>query len=85
MSKRRVLGSSLSSLMRRPVLAAESVRALMSVRRRARPWPSSDYLGWRLHTAYGEGGDSAFDAQDFLHYLEWRRRMRIMGRWDLWT
>lgn len=84
MSKRRVLGSSLSSLMRRPWLAAESVRALMSVRRRARPWPSREYLGWRLHTAYGDG-ESALDATDFIHYLEWRRRMRMMGRWDLWT
>jgi hypothetical protein len=84
MSKRRVLGSSLSSLMRRPALAAESVRALMSVRRRARPWPSSDYLGWRLHTAYGDG-QTALEMNDFIHYLEWRRRMRMMGRWDLWT
>jgi hypothetical protein len=84
MSKRRVLGSSLSSLTRRPMLAAESVRALLSVRRRGRPWPSRDYIGWRMHTAYGDG-DSALDRQDFIHYLEWRRRMRNMGRWDQWT
>jgi hypothetical protein len=83
MSKRRVLGSSLSSLMRRPMLAAESVRALVSVRNRARPWPSRNYLGWRMHTAYGE--DSALDTADFIHYLEWRRQMRQLGRWDPWT
>lgn len=83
MSKRRVLGSSLSSLMRGPMLAAESVRTLMSVRRRARPWPSREYLGWRIHTAYGD--DVALDTKDFIHYLEWRRRMRRLGRWDLWT
>ena len=83
MSKRRVLGSSLSSLMRRPLLAAESVRTLVSVRRRARPWPSRDYVGWRMHTAYGD--DSVLDTRDFIHYLEWRRRMRQMGRWDTWT
>lgn len=83
MSKRRVLGSSLSSLMRRPMLAAESVRALVSVRHRARPWPSRNYLGWRMHTAYGD--DSALDTGDFIHYLEWRRQMRQLGRWDPWT
>lgn len=84
MSKRRVLGSSLSSLMRQPMLAAESVRALLSVRRRGRPWPSRNYMDWRMHTAYGDG-DSALDHKDFIHYLEWRRRMRSMGRWDQWT
>lgn len=84
MSKRRVLGSSLSSLTRRPLLAAESVRALMSVRRRARPWPSRDYLGWRIHTAYGDA-ESALDPKDLIHYLEWRRQMRLLRRWDPWT
>lgn len=84
MSKRRVLGSSLSSLTRRPALAAESVRALLSVRRRARPWPSRDYLGWRMHTAYGDS-EAALDPTDFIHYLEWRRRMRMLGQWDPWT
>jgi len=83
MGKRRVLGSSLSSLMRRPMLAAESVRALLSVRSRGRPWPSRNYMDWRMHTAYGD--DSALDRKDFIHYLEWRRRMRSMGRWDQWT
>lgn len=39
------------------------------------PVPPSDYLAWRLHTAYGDG-EALPAASDLDRYLRWSRRMR---------
>jgi len=38
------------------------------------PVPSSDYLRFRLETAYGGAGDRAPSPQDVVTYLRWCRR-----------
>ena len=38
--------------------------------------PESEYLAWRMQTAYGEK-HAAMDPQDAIRYLEWRRRQRV--------
>ncbi|HEX6147085.1 MAG TPA: hypothetical protein VF083_09940 [Acidimicrobiia bacterium] len=37
--------------------------------------PSSDYIAWRVHTAYGNGM-SETRQEDLASFLMWRRRMR---------
>lgn len=39
------------------------------------PLPSAAYLEWRLHTAYGEGGEEP-DAAALERYLRWTSDMR---------
>lgn len=73
---RRALGA----LARRPELVPESLRMAASMRGRGRPLPSSDYLGWRLATAYGNT-DASLPETDLVHYLEWRRQMRRIRSW----
>ena len=58
----------------KPRLWGEAWRAARSVRRKGRFGPSTAYLNWRSHTAYGEA--MPVPARDFLDFLEWRRRMR---------
>ncbi len=76
MFNRLGIGGLFWPLLGRPGLWGEAIRAAASVRRRGRLGPSSAYLSWRSHTAYGEA--MAFPARDFIEFLEWRRRMRDM-------
>lgn len=71
----------LRALVSRPSLAVESTRMLASMRRRGRPTPSSDYLRWRMTTAYGRA-DAGLSGEDLVHYLEWRRQMRRIRAWE---
>jgi hypothetical protein len=68
-------------LMRRPILLVEAVRAWFAMRRRGRVLPSSAYLSWRRATAYGDPMATA-SAHDLVYYLEWRRQMRVMSKWE---
>ena len=81
MSVRLGLGSHLAALIKEPILLWEGLRAFFSVRRRKGILPSSDYLGWRLATAYGSTNTPASSA-DMVHYLRWRRQMRDLRKWD---
>lgn len=38
------------------------------------PLPPADYIEWRLHTAYGDGG-AAPEAADLARYLRWTADM----------
>ena len=73
------LGGHLATLARHPVLLWEAMRALFAVRRRGGLLPSSAYLEWRMHTAYGDE-DGEVPKTDLLHYLTWRRSMRTINR-----
>jgi hypothetical protein len=68
------LGGLARSLLGKPGLWGEAIRAALSVRRKGRLGPSRAYLRWRSQTAYGEA--IAVPANDFVDYLEWRKRMR---------
>ena len=59
----------------RPVLLWEAVRTSLALRVRRGLVPSSEYLDWRFHTAYGQGMSATF-ARDLGDFLRWRRRMR---------
>ena len=74
MSNRPGLGRHVLVLMRRPILLWEAVRAAFGLRSHRGIRPSSDYLNWRVHTAYGT--DMSPSAEDVIKYLEWRRLMR---------
>ncbi len=71
------LGRGLLRLVGRPVLLWEAVRAGAAMRRRGGVLPSSDYIAWRIHTAYGDGLSETRD-EDLASYLSWRRRMRAL-------
>jgi hypothetical protein len=65
----------------RPWLWLEAVRAAQA--HGCKEWwkrllfvPESEYLAWRLDTAYG-AKDAKVDPGDFIRYLEWRRRQRV--------
>lgn len=62
-------------LFRRPLLLVEAARTYFAIRRRGRPTPSRAYLRWRSFTAYGDHG-AAFESEDVIDFLEWRRRHR---------
>lgn len=66
------------ALFRRPALTIESIRAYLATRQRGAVVPSSRYLGWRAHTAYGD--NSSVSTIDLIHYLSWRRAMRRLRR-----
>ncbi len=78
------LGSHLKVLVREPLLLWEAVRAGFAMRRLGRLLPSSAYLDWRTHTAYGDSNASVASI-DVVHYLRWRREMRAMSRWERMT
>ncbi len=81
MGVRLGLGSHLTALIKEPILLWEALLAFFSVRRRRSVFPSSDYLGWRLATAYGSANTQA-PSVDMVHYLRWRRQMRKITKWD---
>jgi hypothetical protein len=65
----------LLTLVRRPVLLWEAIRAGAAMRARRSMFPSSTYIDWRVHTAYGVDNPET-QRQDLESYLLWRRRMR---------
>ncbi len=65
----------MGELFRRPLLLFEAARTYFAVRRRKRPTPSGAYLRWRAYTAYGDQR-AAFESDDVIDFLEWRRRHR---------
>lgn len=69
------------ALARRPILLVEAVRAWFAMRKRGGLFPSSAYLAWRRYTAYGDRMATA-SAHDLVYYLEWRREMRAMSKWE---
>lgn len=66
---------------RAPSVWVEAVRAGFATRRRRGVGVSSAYLRWRNYTAYGSHNDVA-TADDLVHYLEWRRQMRRLAKWE---
>jgi hypothetical protein len=64
-------------LLRRPSLLVEAFRSWLAFGRGVR---ATDYLEWRLHTAYGDA--SVIETPDLVHYLAWRRQMRRIARWE---
>ena len=62
----------------RPILLWEAVRAAIAMRRRHGAFPSDAYLGWRMHTAYGQSAAEP-RPEDLASYLSWRRRMRAIS------
>lgn len=81
MTARLGLGGHLKALIREPLLLWEAIRAALAMRRLGRLLPSSSYLDWRTHTAYGDPKASVASI-DMVHYLRWRRDMRRMSRWE---
>ncbi|MGI9609020.1 MAG: hypothetical protein ACR2NL_01870, partial [Acidimicrobiia bacterium] len=69
-------GSHLLVLIRKPVLVWEAIRASFAMRGHGGLRPSSDYLDWRVHTAYGDSM-SQVTSEDLMAFLSWRRRMRL--------
>ena len=59
----------------RPILLWEALRMALALRKLGSLMPSSVYLDWRFHTAYGEGAPEAL-SEDLLGFLRWRRMMR---------
>ena len=80
MTARLGLGGHLTALTREPLMLWEAVRAGFAMRRLGRLLPSSAYLDWRTHTAYGDS-KASIASTDMVHYLRWRREMRMMSRW----
>jgi hypothetical protein len=72
------LGGGWLRLAGRPVLLWEAIRAGVAMRSRHGMLPSSEYLDWRVHTAYG-AGMSETRQEDLESYLSWRRRMRALS------
>ncbi len=69
-----------SAVLRRPALWLEAGRAAVDFG--CKQWwkrlllvPESDYLRWRLTTAYGDP-EARVDPADLVRYLQWRRRQR---------
>lgn len=67
--------------LRRPRLLASLVRAAW--RFRARGWwrrppflplPPPEYVDWRMHTAYGDGGREP-TADELARYVQWANRL----------
>lgn len=78
MGQRLGLNGGLLTLVRRPVLLWEAIRAALAMRSRGSVTPSADYLAWRLHTAYGDAATSV-RPEDLAAYLGWRRMMRKLS------
>jgi hypothetical protein len=78
MGQRLGLSDGLPTLVRRPVLLWEGIRAALAMRSRGGVTPSPEYLAWRLHTAYGEDASSV-RPEDLAAYLGWRRMMRKLS------
>lgn len=69
------------ALFRRPALLVEAIRAWFALRRNGGVVPAGAYLEWRRSTAYGDPATTA-SAQDLVYFLEWRREMRSMRKWE---
>jgi hypothetical protein len=69
------------AVLRHPGLWLEAVRAWFAVRRIGGISPATPYLRWRSFTAYGEHMTTT-SAHDLLYYLEWRREMRTIRKWE---
>lgn len=69
------IGRHLLALIRRPILLWEAARVSVAFRTHRGLFPSSEYLDWRFHTAYGDDM-SAVVVEDTIAFLGWRRRMR---------
>ncbi|HLF60333.1 MAG TPA: hypothetical protein VI980_04040 [Acidimicrobiia bacterium] len=78
MGQRLGLFGGLLTLVRRPVLFWEAIRAAVAMRSRGGVAPSPDYLAWRLHTAYGADA-TAVPPEDLAAFLGWRRTMRKLS------
>ena len=72
------LGRGLFALAGRPILAWEALRVAVAMRRRRGALPSTVYLDWRMHTAYGQA-QTELRPEDLASYLSWRRRMRAIS------
>lgn len=68
----------ITAVVARPSLWREAIstaaRMLPGVDGRRFAKPSSDYMAWRLSTAYGDSGADP-DPSDLVEYLEWCRQM----------
>ena len=64
-----------------PGLWVEAVRAWFAMGRRRGIGPSRVYLQWRAYTAYGDRMTTP-GAHDLLYYLQWRREMRTIRKWE---
>lgn len=71
------IGRGVLRLAGRPVLLWEALRAGVAMRRHRGLLPSSDYITWRVHTAYGDDM-SETRHEDLASYLRWRRMMRAI-------
>lgn len=69
----------MSALIRRPPLLLEALRTWWAMRRVGGIGLAGSYLAWRSLTAYGDKS-ATVSAQDLLHYLHWRRGMRLLGK-----
>jgi hypothetical protein len=72
----------IAAVLRRPSLWLEGLRASAALARPGwyrrppfLPIPESQYLSWRLYTAYGQS-DVAAMPHDVVSYLQWRKRQR---------
>ena len=70
------------SLLKRPTVLVEAIRAAWEMRRNGRPTPSKAYVAWRLQTAYGDS-NAAATSEDMVHYLTWRRQLRRISQLEL--
>ena len=62
-------------LVAHPVLLWEALRMSFALRPQGSLMPSSEYLGWRFHTAYGNEASPTL-SEDLAQFLRWRRTMR---------
>jgi hypothetical protein len=69
------------ALARRPTLLFEAIRAWFAMRREGGLGPATSYLEWRRYTAYGDRITTT-SAHDLVKYLQWRREMRAMSKWE---
>lgn len=65
-------------VLRRPFLILEAIRLFFATRKRTRLVPSSSYLDWRSHTAFG--AVTATPADEFLDFVRWRGQMRRLRK-----
>jgi len=78
-------GPAYVAVVKRPWLWGTAVGALFALARRDwwrrapfLPLPDSEYLQWRIGTAYGRD-DRPIAEDDVVSYLEWRKRQRSLG------
>jgi hypothetical protein len=65
-------------LLGHPVLLWEALRTAVAFRAHRGFLPSSEYLDWRFHTAYGDDM-SPVTVDDTIEFLRWRRLMRAVA------